>query len=271
MDIEQLSKSQVILLTLLVTFVTSIATGIVTVSLMEKAPPTIAQTVNRVVEHTVEKIVPSSQTASVVTQEKTIVVKESDLIAQAVEKVSPSVVRLYATDTAGGTFFGLGIVLSADGVVVTDTAALGDAGDAIVVLPDGTKVRAFVNSRNPQNGLAFLQGATTTPSGDATKTVVWKPVTVSASHSVLGETIVSLSGKGLPRIADGIIVALHPASEKVSDILETNISESSIMRGSPLIDTDGGLIGISTEIARATSGSGFLSSSSLLPSSKNTQ
>ena len=34
MNMEELSKSQIVLLTLLVSFVTSIATGIVTVSLM---------------------------------------------------------------------------------------------------------------------------------------------------------------------------------------------------------------------------------------------
>src|SRR4029077_18213268 len=54
MDIEKLTKSQIVLLTLLVSFVTSIATGIVTVSLMDQAPPAIAQSVSRIVEHTVE-------------------------------------------------------------------------------------------------------------------------------------------------------------------------------------------------------------------------
>src|SRR3954470_13443353 len=100
MDMEHLNKSQIVLLTLLVSFVTSIATGIVTVSLMDQAPTTVAQTVNRVIEHTVEKVVQSAQTAAVAAppqvQEKTVVIKESDLISAAVEHVGPSVVRLYS-------------------------------------------------------------------------------------------------------------------------------------------------------------------------------
>ena len=107
MDIEQLSKSQIVLLTLLVSFVTSIATGIVTVSLMEKAPPLIAQTVNRIVEHTVQTVVPAASgqaAATVVTQEKTIVVHESEQISKAVEKIAPSLVRLYAREAGDAPF-----------------------------------------------------------------------------------------------------------------------------------------------------------------------
>src|SRR5216683_1812644 len=100
MDIEKLTKSQIVLLTLLISFMTSIATGIVTVSLMQQAPPAITETVNRVVEHTVEKVV-QGQVASVAVPQpsKTVVVKESDLIPQAVTTVSASIVRIFSNDT----------------------------------------------------------------------------------------------------------------------------------------------------------------------------
>src|SRR3989337_2996687 len=102
MDMEELSKSQIVLLTLLISFVTSIATGIVTVSLMDQAPPVIAQTVNRVIEHTIETVASSTPAKSqpaaastIVTQEKTVIVQESNLISQAVAKIEPSIVRVY--------------------------------------------------------------------------------------------------------------------------------------------------------------------------------
>ncbi len=95
MDIERLTKMQIVLLTLLVSFVTSIATGIVTVTLMDQAPPAITQTINRVVERTVEKVVPDKpQGANVITKEVTVVVKEDDLITDSIEKNSKSVVRI---------------------------------------------------------------------------------------------------------------------------------------------------------------------------------
>src|SRR5882672_5247230 len=120
MDIEQLSKSQIILLTLLTSFVTSIATGIVAVSLMDQAPPVVAQTVNRVVEHTVEKVIPSGQTAaSTVTTEKTVIVNQADLIAQATQKVTPSLVRLFSVSEPS-QFVSMGVVLNATGMIVTD-------------------------------------------------------------------------------------------------------------------------------------------------------
>ena len=47
MDIKDLNKSQLILLAILLSFITSIATGIVTVTLMQQAPSSVTVPINR--------------------------------------------------------------------------------------------------------------------------------------------------------------------------------------------------------------------------------
>lgn len=269
MDIEQLSKSQTVLLTLLVSFITSIATGIVTVSLMDQAPPAIAQTVNRVIERTVEAAAPVAQTAStVVTQQKTVVVQESDLVAQAVASVSPAVVRLYTSDGGAGTaptFLGLGVVLDASGTVATDAGALGESADANIILPDGTSVRAFVTSRDTLAEIAYLTPATSTEQ----KPVSWHAAPIGTKTPVLGQSVVALSGETVARIGDGLISAITPGvSGATSGLIDTDIPDSAVMPGSPLIDTNGNVIGISTGASRASSPSGFVPAAALTPPGK---
>ncbi|MDO8522154.1 MAG: hypothetical protein Q7S08_02610 [bacterium] len=266
MDIEHLSKSQIVLLTLLVSFVTSIATGIVTVSLMEQAPPSIAQSVNRIVERTVEKVVPGGQTAAVVTREKTVVVKESDLISQAVERVNPSVVRLYTRDSAS-VFLGFGVVVDASGAIASDSDIFGENADAEIELSDGARVRAFVTARDAGSGTAFLQPATTSADG---KALVWKSAAVALQQPVLGQTVIAFSGKNISRIADGIVTALIPRVESAdaarAGVIDTGISADAILPGSMLLNTDGEVVGISTGVSRSVSESGFISASALIKS-----
>jgi S1-C subfamily serine protease len=228
MDIEQLNKSQIVLLTLLVSFVTSIATGIVTVSLMEQAPPAVAQTVNRVIERTVETVAPSTNAqnqpaATVVTQEKTVVVKETDLISQAVERVAPSVVRIYTNAQENPAFLAMGVVLDSKGSVVTDSAAI-ELSDVTVVLSDGTKVRMFVNARNKESGFAFLQPATSSQSA------AWKPAAIASNRVILGATVIGVAGRTVERILPGIVTSMPKEA-----VIDTNIADASILPGSPVI------------------------------------
>lgn len=255
MDIEKLSKSQIVLLTLLVSFVTSIATGIVTVSLMDQAPPVVAQTVNRVIEHTVEKIVPTNQSAAAGTvQTKTIVVNDSSLIAQAIAGAQPSVVRLYESSGTQPAFLGLGVVLNANGTIVADASGLGDRADAEAVRSDGGKARMFVTSRDNAAGLAFLSPATSS----ATTSLAWTPLPVSSNAPSLGQSVVSISGKTADTVGQGIVTSLMSANSATSTrVIDTNIPVSSLESGSPLITTDGTLLGISTGVSRSAAGSGF--------------
>lgn len=267
MNMEELSKSQIVLLTLLVSFVTSIATGIVTVSLMDQAPPAIAQTVNRIIERTVEKVVPSGQAAAtIVTQEKTIIVKESDLIAKALERVNPSIVRLYNNNQEAPIFIGLGIVADGSGTIVSDSEALGEATDVVAELADKSRVRASVSSSDATSGLVYFAAATTTVDG---KPIAWTPVAIASGQAVLGETVVVIAGRSVARIGAGLVTTLTTSSEEDGvKVIDTDISSDLIIAGSPLINTDGSLLGIRTYVARATSLSGFITSAVLMKEEK---
>lgn len=248
LDIEKLNKSQIILLTLLVSFVTSIATGIITVSLMDQAPPAIAQTVNRVVERTVEKVMPAAQTAAV-GETKTIVIKESDLIAQAIDQMRPSIVSLYSSDAADTrVFLGLGLVLTKSGNIVIDSKMLGDATDAEVVQSGGQHIKVSVTRIDADNGFTYLLAATSTADG---KPSLWTPASLSSGKLSLGQTVFTVSGKTGSHVADGILSSLDT-------LVDTSISADSITPGSPLIDTDGNVVGMSTGVARDASATGFM-------------
>src|ERR1700686_5441380 len=95
MNLEELSKSQRILLTVLVNFVTSVATGILTVSLLDQAPPVVSQTVNRIVEHTVETVSQAAPAAVIAAPQPSV----EDLITAAFAADQARLVSIYAAST----------------------------------------------------------------------------------------------------------------------------------------------------------------------------
>ena len=82
MDIKDLNKSQLLLLAILISFVVSIATGITTVTLLEQAPDSVTTPITRVVRQTVETVVPVESK----TVENTVIIKEEDLVVDAISK-----------------------------------------------------------------------------------------------------------------------------------------------------------------------------------------
>src|SRR6185369_15148803 len=119
MDMKDLNKSQLILLAILLSFITSIATGITTVTLMEQAPSSITTPINRIVRQTVEKI------EQVQGKTQTVVVKEEDLVVDAIEENQSAVFDLSKSAEAGTQPSGHGFAVSADGLVVIDAVQLG--------------------------------------------------------------------------------------------------------------------------------------------------
>jgi len=96
---ENLTKTQIVLLTLLVSFMTSLATGIVTVSLMSQAPEPFIQTVHKVIE----KITPIPSLPEDKKPEQNqnnnaqIYNGQEEVLVKMVKDISPSVVSVVAT------------------------------------------------------------------------------------------------------------------------------------------------------------------------------
>lgn len=273
MDLEHLNKSQIVLLTLLVSFVTSIATGIVTVSLMEQAPQAITQTVNRVVERTIEKVAPSQTAAagSIVPQQ--VIVRESELFSNAITRLSPSVVRLFAPgkDESGNAmqlFVGLAIVSDASGVLIADAGT--PDGTLTVLRTDGIEVPVTVIARPKGANMIRLQAATT--SGEKDEKIDWKPAAFSNKNLALGTAIIAITGHTSTRVAQGIITGISPSVKDTLPLyVETDIPTDSFAAGSPLIDSEGNIIAIATRESRNLTTSSFLASSQIILQNKDTE
>jgi len=150
MDIKDLNKSQLILLAILLSFITSIATGITTVTLMEQAPPSFTVPINRIVRQTVEKI--EQVQGKTITQ--TVVVKEEDLVVDAIEKNQSAVFTLSRSPGEDAQTSGRGFAVQADGLVAIDAAQA--IGGPYYLSNSSGKFKATLLATNPA-GFAILK------------------------------------------------------------------------------------------------------------------
>jgi len=268
---EHLTKQQIVLLTLFTSFVTSIATGIVTVALVDQAPTGVTSTINHVIERTIEEVGPSAttgstQSASASNAATTLYSSPADQIAAATARGEQSMVRVML----GTTVTGIGIVMNSKGVIVVDKSSVATPGNYVAISSTGAQYPLQVIQTQNNGDFAFLlAGPVVTPGpASATTTVPSSLVPVSfaslaASPSgtntlQLGETVIALSATGpsvdSTTVSEGIIQKINmnlnsngvvDASSTISSF-GTNIDSSNIAVGSPLFDSSGSIIGIKT-------------------------
>ncbi len=260
MELEELNKTQIVLLTLLVSFVTSIATGIVTVTLLDQAPQGVTRTINRVVERTIERVVlapDSDKGITVIEKEITIVVKEDDLITESIEQNSRNIVRLHKVIRKGeelvfddegllslGTFIGIGIVATTEGLISVDSSLVEPDSDVIVRLSSGERLLGVVVDTNTESSFALIQ--VPLPEDESIRL---RPATFTTEGSLkLGQTTISLSGEERTNVSIGIISAFVESEENEAG--ETRLAtivtsiDTDVLVGSPLINIFGEVIGI---------------------------
>ncbi len=237
---EHLTKQQIVLLTLFVSFVTSIATGIVAVSLMNQAPVGVTQTINRVVERTIEKVVSVNNATTSQNSNTAAVVNVQDTIAQTVEKVSESIVRLKSR-SGNGENLGLGLILSKEGVIVTDKASIASSttpSDIVAVFSDGKEFPVQVLQSQILGDIAFVAAI-------APREYSFHPITDfrNTTSLKLGDAVLVLGGNSVATLDEGLVSKIAIRAE---DMIETSISSKNILPGSLLITVDGDVLGIKT-------------------------
>jgi S1-C subfamily serine protease len=244
---EDLTKHQLILIVLLVTFVTSIATGIITFTLLSEAPVEVTQNINRVVEKTIERVVPAEgQPEKVVT---TVVVNEEDRILDAIAKNEKSIIRLKTIGSDGLEIVaGLGLIVSADGVVMADLRSYSAASSFSVLFSDGKTYPAGKVLTDSENGLVFIK--TVLPQNESPKYIFY-PATFGNSDSLkIGQSLVAISGKDSNAASIGRIFQLIFGEDKktIKNII-SDIKISNSHFGSPVLNLSGEVVGLEAPVA----------------------
>lgn len=191
-----------------------------------------------------------------------------DWVQRVVAQSSSAVVRVSigdvdddgaATDQESGRM-GSGFLVHARGDVLSNAHVVGDAERATVTFDDGTVSPARVLGRDESTDLAVLR-AERVPAGA-------RPLELGrSSRLVVGDPVVAIGNPfGLDRTATiGIVSAIKriitaPNGFDIQNVIQTDAAINTGNSGGPLLDAQGRVIGINSQIATETgrnSGIGF--------------
>lgn len=236
MSIEELTKTQLVLLVLFVSFITSIATGVVTVSLLGETPLpiTVTQTVNRVVEHTIEKVIPGQT----LVREVPTIVSDEELLMKTISSSFPAIVKIRPTGTDGSP--ALGFAVSSDGLFVTNAAVVEDRTLPYELLVSGKPPRPLeIVAVNTAKDFALLRLSDTKP-GEKFAYIPLEEKVISLAQNVVGQSEDAQGG-----IALGVITAIKGGGGTTTPTETTiHFAERKPAIGSPILTYRGGVVGM---------------------------
>jgi len=168
-------------------------------------------------------------------------------IIRVAREITPTVVSVTQAQGAGS-----GIIVSRDGVVLTNAHVVGESRTVDVGLADGRTLRGQVVGRDPTIDVAVVrvsaQNLPTAPLGDSDK------LEVGQSAIAIGNPL------GLERtVTSGVISAVNrnPRGISLDGLIQTDAAISPGNSGGPLVDSRGRVVGINTAVLSGAGASGL--------------
>lgn len=166
-------------------------------------------------------------------EKKEIIIQENIALQQAIERVEKTVISVKTETSRGKNTEGSGLILTSDGLAVT-LAELLPSGSKPQIFWEGEKLPFQVLKKDLKNNLALLKieknNLPTIGFGDGGKLKLGQRV------FLLGA--VMEEGQFRKIVNEGIVRTFS------EDFIQTNISEKSILSGSPLFDIEGKVLGL---------------------------
>jgi S1-C subfamily serine protease len=177
-------------------------------------------------------------------------------------KASPAVVQV-TSSVVTQTFFGeqrgealgSGFVIDMDGHIVTNYHVIEGADEVFVNFSQDDRIKATVVGTDPQTDIALLKI-------DAHRRALAPSEIGNSTFVQVGDEVVAIGNPfGLDRtVTSGIVSALQrqiisPANYPIDKIIQTDAAINRGNSGGPLLNADGEVIGVNTQIATGGSGS----------------
>lgn len=164
-------------------------------------------------------------------------------------RASPAVVSVLQPDGSGS---GSGIIVQADGVVLTNAHVVGDARRVQIGLADGRLLDGQVLGGDPSVDVAVVRvnatGLPTAVIGDADRLEVGQVAIAIGNPLGLDRTVTS-----------GVVSAVNrnPRGFGLDGLIQTDAAISPGNSGGPLLDSEGRVIGLNTAVLRAPGAEGL--------------
>jgi putative serine protease PepD len=177
------------------------------------------------------------------------------------EKAQPSVVsiRTDVSSSSGTTPFGAGsgVIISEDGLVLTNAHVIAGSSSMTVTLYDGHEAAATLVGSFPDDDIALIR---LSEPGDVTPAVLG-----NSADIVVGDPVVAIGNAlnlgGPPSVTEGIVSAkdrnIQTSDGTLRNLIQTDAAINPGNSGGPLLNAQGQVVGINTAIIDDAQNIGF--------------